>query len=81
VAEIHLAGFTVERSDGFELLIDTHSARVSAGVWELYGQAIRRFGPVPTLIEWDLDLPDLPTLLGEAHRADLVMESANALVA
>jgi uncharacterized protein (UPF0276 family) len=81
VAEIHLAGYTVNRADGFELLIDTHSAPVSAGVWELYERAIGRFGPVPTLVEWDLDLPELPTLLAEARRADLVMERAHELVA
>ena len=65
VAEIHLAGF--ERAGG--LLIDTHGARVAGEVWELYEYALARFGPRPTLIEWDTDLPELDVLLGEARRA------------
>lgn len=81
VAEIHLAGFSVNQADGFDMLVDTHSTRIAQGVWDLYEQAIRRFGPVPTLVEWDMDLPDLSTLLDEARQADLVMESAHALVA
>jgi uncharacterized protein (UPF0276 family) len=81
VAEIHLAGFTVNVSDGVEMLIDTHSARVAPGVWDLYETAVRQLGPVPTLIEWDLDIPDLPTLLDEARAADRIMENAHVLVA
>jgi len=65
VAEIHLAGY----QDTGEVLIDTHGAVVSAPVWELYERAIRRFGPVPTLVEWDTDIPALPVLLGEAVEA------------
>jgi hypothetical protein len=65
VDEIHLAGF--ERSGA--MLIDTHGAPVAAEVWDLYAEAVRRFGPRPTLIEWDNDIPALDVLLGEAERA------------
>jgi uncharacterized protein (UPF0276 family) len=65
VCEIHLAGF--ERSGA--MLIDTHGAPVAAEVWDLYGEAVRRFGPRPTLIEWDNDIPALDVLLAEAARA------------
>ena len=65
MAEIHLAGF--ERAAG--MLIDTHAAPVAGEVWELYEHALARFGPRPTLIEWDTDLPALDVLLAEARRA------------
>jgi hypothetical protein len=70
VAEIHLAGHTV----GEHCLIDTHGERVAEPVWSLYGEALARFGPVPTLIEWDTDIPPLETLLGEARRAEAAMK-------
>lgn len=66
VAEIHLAGF--ERTPG--LLLDTHGAPVDPQVWALYEEAVRRFGPRPTLIEWDTALPPLDVLLAEARRAE-----------
>lgn len=69
VAEIHLAGF--ERAPG--LLLDTHSAPVDRDVWTLYEVAVRRFGPRPTLVEWDARLPPLDVLLSEARRAETVM--------
>ncbi|MGZ5106493.1 MAG: DUF692 domain-containing protein, partial [Usitatibacter sp.] len=65
VAQIHLAGH--ERVGG--RLVDTHGARVSEDVWALYAAAIARFGPRPTLVEWDVDIPALDVLLGEAARA------------
>jgi len=62
------------------MLIDSHNALVSEPVWELYEQAIRQFGPRPTLIEWDSDLPPLDTLLGQAAQADTILarETADA---
>lgn len=66
VGEVHLAGHTAV--DG--LLIDTHSAPVTDAVWALYREALRLLGPVPTLIEWDAELPTLDRLLGEAATAD-----------
>ena len=73
VGEIHLAGF----QDTGEVLIDTHGTTVCDEVWRLYQCAIRRFGNVPTLIEWDTDIPALSVLLDEAEKADRILE-ANA---
>jgi uncharacterized protein len=68
IGEIHLAGHhTAEDAD---ILIDDHGSRVAQPVWELHAAALRRFGPVPTLIEWDTDLPALEVLLDEAHHAE-----------
>lgn len=75
VREIHLAGHTVNRYDDGEILIDTHNARVCDAVWALYREALTRLGPVPTLIEWDTDLPALAVLLDEARRADAIRET------
>jgi uncharacterized protein (UPF0276 family) len=55
-------------------LIDTHGNRIAGPVWNLYGEALTRVGPMPTLIEWDTDLPPLATLLDEARKADDVLE-------
>ena len=72
VHELHLAGHVHKRfPGGEEILIDTHSEPVCDAVWALYEAALARFGAVPTLIEWDSDLPPLATLLAEAARADL----------
>jgi hypothetical protein len=71
VQEIHLAGFHV----GEHCLIDTHGDRVSEPVWRLYEAALARFGRVPALIEWDTDIPELPVLLAEVHRADAILEA------
>ncbi|MBU0656832.1 MAG: DUF692 domain-containing protein [Gammaproteobacteria bacterium] len=68
VQEIHLAGY----EDRGTHLLDTHGYPVTQPVWELYAQAIRRIGPVPTLIEWDNNVPQLETLLAEAAKASEV---------
>ena len=82
VREIHLAGFTRNGvGPGVEILIDTHSAPVADAVWALYAVALQRFGPVPTLIEWDADLPPLATLVGEAWKADSMLELHHARAA
>jgi uncharacterized protein len=67
VGEIHLAGYC-EHSD-FGIVIDDHGSRVREAVWAAYAHALRRLGALPTLIEWDTDLPPLAVLLGEAHAA------------
>jgi uncharacterized protein len=77
VEEIHLAGFF----EGEHGLIDTHGARVAEPVWKLYEAALERFGPAPTLIEWDTDVPPLGVLLGEARKAQVRMEARGALAA
>jgi uncharacterized protein (UPF0276 family) len=68
VGEIHLAGYNDTSDIG--LVIDDHGSRVREAVWKVYAHALRRFGPTPTLIEWDTDLPALDALLGEARHAD-----------
>jgi len=72
VGEIHLAGY--EKVDG--LLVDTHSRPVYPAVWELYRAALERFGPLPTLIEWDQDIPDFAVLQGEAALAQDYLDAA-----
>lgn len=74
VQEIHLAGFTPETDEANRpLLIDTHNRPVDPLVWQLYAYAIEKLGPVPTLIEWDADLPSWPELHAEAKRAEAHM--------
>ena len=74
VGEIHLAGHSIKTlSDGSTLRVDDHGSRVSDEVWALYQEAIARFGAVPTLIEWDTEVPPLEVLLQEAsHAARLI---------
>jgi uncharacterized protein (UPF0276 family) len=74
VAEIHLAGHATTERGGRTLLIDDHGSRVAADVWSLYAEALRRFGPVPSLVEWDRNLPALDVLLDEAAAASRVAE-------
>jgi uncharacterized protein len=75
IGEIHLAGHTVRQLDnGHTLRIDDHSARVADEVWTLYEEALAWFGARPTLIEWDNNVPALEVLLGEATRAETLLE-------
>jgi len=77
VGEIHLAGHSVrEIEGGRKLRIDDHGSRVIAEVWQLYSEALSRFGPVPTLIEWDTNVPPLETLVDEAARAEVLLKRA-----
>lgn len=76
VAEIHLAGHARVERDGATLLIDDHGAPVADEVWTLYRRAVVRFGTVPALVEWDRQLPLLPVLLAEAHKAEAVSQRA-----
>lgn len=78
VEEIHLAGHAPDQDDeGRLLLIDAHDREVSESVWRLFEEVVKASGPVPTLIEWDNDIPAWPILLQEAAKADLVLTSAN----
>jgi uncharacterized protein (UPF0276 family) len=82
IGEIHLAGHAVRQlADGSTLRIDDHGSQVVAEVWELYRQALARFGPVPTLIEWDNNIPPLNTLLAEARHAAGLIAAAESEVA
>ena len=67
VAQIHLAGCSVV-PDG-QMVIDDHARPVSDDVWQGYRQALTRFGALPTLVEWDSDLPAWSVLVGEAEKA------------
>jgi uncharacterized protein (UPF0276 family) len=76
VGEIHLAGFA-EDSDaaGAPLLIDAHGSPVADAVWELYRQALRRCGPVATLIERDNDVPPFAVLAAEVAQARTALDA------
>lgn len=77
VGEIHLGGHDEDHDDhGNRLLIDSHGAEVVDPVWTLYARVIGRAGALPTLIEWDNDVPDWPVLAAEAARAAQVLEPA-----
>ena len=69
VGEIHLAGHAINDADGRAILIDDHGSPVAEPVWRLYERALARFGPRPTLVEWDTDVPPLGVLLDEAAAA------------
>ncbi|HYW03613.1 MAG TPA: DUF692 domain-containing protein [Gammaproteobacteria bacterium] len=73
VREIHLAGHSRREIDGRTLLLDTHDRPVCRPVWELYARLVSRIGPRPTLIERDANLPELQSLVEEAHAADRLM--------
>ena len=74
VREIHLAGHAREVDETARpLLIDTHDRPVEAAVWDLFALAVRLTGPVPTLIEWDTQVPAWSTLAREAERAETIM--------
>src|SRR5262249_19061098 len=77
VGEIHLAGFAEDHDDlDARLLIDAHGTPVAEIVWQLYRRTIARIGAVPTLIEWDNDVPPFATLAAEAARAKHEMNAA-----
>jgi len=65
VAQMHLAG----HQDLGTHLLDTHDAPVPDPVWALYRDAVRRFGRVSTLVEWDDRIPPLDEVLAEAEKA------------
>ncbi len=75
VAQFHLAG----HSDHGSYLLDTHDHPIRAEVWALYEHAVRRFGRVPTLIEWDDNIPNFEVLADAAaqarRRCDLALDS------
>lgn len=79
VGEVHLAGHAVEAVDGETLRIDDHGSPVADPVWALYRRFIDRVGAMPTLVEWDTDVPMLGTLLGEAGKAEAILEPARDL--
>lgn len=72
VREIHLAGYQVNTVGETDVFIDAHNNPVYPAVWDLYEKTLRRVGDVATLIEWDTDIPPLPVLVAEAHKADII---------
>ena len=75
VQEIHLAGHSREERDGHVVRIDDHGSQVSDDVWALYKQVIHNTGSLPTLIEWDSNIPPLSTLLNEVDQARRVLDA------
>src|SRR5262245_52858793 len=75
VGYIHLTGHDQEFDDEGELLlIDSHDGPVADAVWKLYEIVISRRGPIPTLIEWDSNIPDWPILKAEATAAQAILD-------
>ena len=87
IGEFHLAGHAVrELPGGRTLRIDDHGSRVCPAVWALHAEALARFGPRPTLIEWDTNIAPLDVLLEEAAVATAALgrtarEAPDALAA
>ncbi|VXB26542.1 DUF692 family multinuclear iron-containing protein [Massilia sp. 9I] len=77
VGEIHLAGHLETPL----ALVDHHGAAVAEPVWDLYRAALQRFGAVPTLVEWDADLPSLEVLVAEADKASAIARAFPAAAA
>jgi uncharacterized protein (UPF0276 family) len=73
VGEIHLGGHDAEVLPSGPLLIDSHGAPVADPVWDLYAEVVALAGPLPTLVEWDNDLPAWPVLAAEAARAGAIL--------
>ncbi len=73
VGEIHLGGHDAEELPSGPLLIDSHGAAVADPVWTLFAEVIAKAGPLPSLVEWDNDLPEWSVLAAEAARAGEVL--------
>jgi uncharacterized protein len=72
IVQLHLAG----HSDKGRYLLDDHGSQVPAPVWDLYRLVCRRFGPIPAIVEWDENLPDLDGLVAESNKARSVEREA-----
>lgn len=78
VGEMHLAGHIEQEAGDGVILVDTHSRPVKGDVWDLYEYAVSKIGVVPTLIEWDKDIPDLKTLVAEAEKARAILRKIDS---
>ncbi len=76
IGEMHLAGHAPAGFNGDGLLIDDHGSAVPVSVWTLHRRALRLLGPLPTLVEWDNNVPDLAILAAEAAHADAIIAEA-----
>jgi hypothetical protein len=81
IGEVHLAGHLRKEVDGRTLLIDDHGSRVPEPVWALYARVLERFGALPTLIEWDTELPAADVLFAEAAAAEAMLQARHARAA
>lgn len=81
VGEVHLAGHAIEWHDGAPLCIDDHGSAVSEACWALYDRFLSSAGAVPTLIEWDTNLPDFAVLMADVNRAGRSLERASHVCA
>jgi uncharacterized protein len=81
VGEIHLGGHAEEELPSGPLLIDAHGTPVADPVWALYAEVIARAGRIPTLVEWDNDLPEWPVLRAEAARAQSILDQVGVELA
>ena len=81
VGEVHLAGHAEQSDDeGDPLLIDSHDGPVADAVWKLFEIVISRRGPVPTLVEWDSNIPDWPILKAEAAAAQAILDRGQTVM-
>lgn len=70
IGEVHLAGHAADiDADGHAVLVDNHGAPVADAVWALYDSLLALAGPVPSLVEWDTDIPEWAVLRGECEKA------------
>ncbi len=74
VKELHLAGHTEREFEDGKILVDTHNTPVQDEVWDLYVHAVRKFGAIPTLIEWDGDFPELSVIVDESDKAQAIID-------
>jgi uncharacterized protein (UPF0276 family) len=75
IFEIHLAGHSVNNYENGSILIDDHGSKVCDEVWNLYKFTIDKFGKIPTLIEWDTNIPALNILLNESSKAEVILNA------
>ena len=74
MGEVHLAGHARKADDEGELLlIDSHDCPVADAVWKLFDLVVGQCGAIPTLVEWDSDLPDWARLKAEADAAQTII--------
>ena len=81
VGEVHLSGHAIREIDGTKVRIDDHGSPVKDEVWHLYENALRYLdNRVPTLIEWDTDIPELEVLIEEAEKAEAIAEKMDTQI-
>ncbi|OOY29541.1 hypothetical protein BMI90_04690 [Thioclava sp. L04-15] len=81
IGEVHLAGHEEEDLPSGPLLIDSHGREVAKPVWALYAEIVSKIGPLPSLVEWDNDVPAFPVLMAEAERARTILEGQSHALA